>query len=155
MEFHDRSLMNTVNTVIINDKIIDLPCLTGIGIFSAFFLLLVIVADTIPPAATNVPLIGIYHLSNMALCILGMFLSSTVVKAYEMDGAKPVPDCLKWVRLTEESWYNKGLVGLSLIWQAARKRLASYQSGQSANKALKIKLFSNFHNILTFAESLN
>ena len=71
--------------------------ITGIGIFSAFFLLLVIVADTIPPASTTVPLIGIYHLSNMALCITGIFLSSLVVKAYEMDGKTPVPDYLRLV----------------------------------------------------------
>ncbi len=82
---------------------------SGIGIFGAFFLLLVIVADTIPPAATQVPLIGIYHLSNMALCIMGIFLSSAVVKACEMEGRKPVPHYLRWVSIIAHQW-NIGFV---------------------------------------------
>ncbi len=71
--------------------------LSGIGIFAAFFLLLLIVSETVPPSAESIPLVGLYHIGNMALVVLAMFLSSLVAKLQDMDEKKKLPYCLQQV----------------------------------------------------------
>ncbi len=74
--------------------------IAGVGIFGAFFLLLLIVTETVPPSALSIPLIGVYHISNMILIVVAMFLSSIVAKLYEMDGVEGchMPTVLKRVK---------------------------------------------------------
>ncbi len=69
----------------------------GIGIFAAFFLLLLIVSETIPPSAQSIPLVGLYHIGNMALVVLAMFISSLVAKLQDMDEKKKLPYSLQKV----------------------------------------------------------
>ena len=73
--------------------------IAGVGIFGAFFLLLLIVTETVPPSALSIPLIGVYHISNMILIVVAMFLSSIVAKLYELDGVEGcnMPTVLKRV----------------------------------------------------------
>ncbi len=70
---------------------------SGIGIFGAFFVLLLIVSDTVPPSAQSIPLVGLYHIGNMALVVMAMFLSSLVAKLQDMDERKKLPYCLQKV----------------------------------------------------------
>jgi len=43
--------------------VVYLHCCAGMNIFVAFFILLLLLADITPPAASSIPLIGLYSLS--------------------------------------------------------------------------------------------
>ncbi len=70
---------------------------SGIGIFAAFFLLLLIVSETVPPSAQTIPLVGLYHIGNMALIVTAVFLSSIVTKLHDTRDAKQMPHWLQRV----------------------------------------------------------
>ena len=71
--------------------------LSGVGIFGAFFLLLLIVSETVPPSAQSIPLVGLYHIGNMALIVTAIFLSSVVTNLHDTRDAKEMPDWLQRV----------------------------------------------------------
>ncbi|KAG5443677.1 Neuronal acetylcholine receptor subunit alpha-4 [Clonorchis sinensis] len=54
----------------------------GMNIFVAFFLLLLLLADSTPQASTSVPYIGYYYCLNMILITLSSFLSVIVINLY-------------------------------------------------------------------------
>nr|QQY02548.1 nicotinic acetylcholine receptor alpha subunit-4 [Cryptocotyle lingua] len=54
----------------------------GMNIFVAFFLLLLLLADSTPQASTSVPYIGYYYCLNMVLITLSSFLSVIVINLY-------------------------------------------------------------------------
>ena len=70
---------------------------TAIGIFGAFFLLLLIVSEVIPQALTSIPVFGVYLLINMTLVVLAMFLNALVSSLYNCSEQKEMPQCLNWV----------------------------------------------------------
>ena len=60
------------------------------GIFGAFFLLLLIVADAIPQALVRIPIFGLYLFSNMALVVAAMFFSTFTTNLYTWPDSKPM-----------------------------------------------------------------
>lgn len=54
----------------------------GMSIFSAFFLLLLLLADLVPQATEEVPMIGIYYCLNMIMIALSAFLCTIVIHIY-------------------------------------------------------------------------
>ncbi|CAH1795658.1 unnamed protein product [Owenia fusiformis] len=54
----------------------------GMNILMAFFLLLLTLADSTPPAAASIPLIGAYFCLNMVLITCSTFLSVIVINLY-------------------------------------------------------------------------
>ena len=70
---------------------------SAIGIFGAFFLLLLIVSDVIPQALTSIPVYGVYLLINMTLVVLAMFFNALVSSLHDRPEQKEIPQCLKWV----------------------------------------------------------
>ncbi|OAF65326.1 Acetylcholine receptor subunit beta [Intoshia linei] len=54
----------------------------GINVFLAFFVLLLLLADSIPPATEKIPLIGAYFALNMILITLSSFLSVIIINIY-------------------------------------------------------------------------
>ncbi|XP_064636777.1 neuronal acetylcholine receptor subunit alpha-10-like isoform X2 [Lineus longissimus] len=72
----------------------------GMNIFVAFFLLLLLLADVTPPAATEIPQIGAYYCLNMAMITLSTFLSVIVINLYfRGDKRNRVPAWLKRIFL--------------------------------------------------------
>jgi len=66
------------------------------NIFVAFFVLLLLLADSTPPAASSIPLIGAYFCLNMILITLSTFLSVIVINLYfRGDKKSKVPRWLK------------------------------------------------------------
>ena len=70
---------------------------SAIGIFGAFFLLLLIVSDVIPQALTSIPVFGVYLLINMTLVVLAMFFNALVSSLHQYPEQKEMPQWLKWV----------------------------------------------------------
>ena len=66
----------------------------AVGIFEAFFILLLIVADTIPQALTSVPVFATYLIINMVMVVLAMFLGTFVTSLYGYPHNKPMPKFL-------------------------------------------------------------
>ena len=73
--------------------------LSAIGIFGAFFLLLLIVADVIPQALTTLPIFGRYLLANMVLVVLAMFFSTIATSLYGYPDNKPMSNTLERVSI--------------------------------------------------------
>nr|CAH8873406.1 unnamed protein product [Trichobilharzia regenti] len=68
----------------------------GMNIFVAFFLLLLLLADSTPQASNSVPYIGYYYCLNMILITLSSFLSVIVINLYfRGDRRNRVPLCLR------------------------------------------------------------
>lgn len=67
----------------------------GMNIFVAFFVLLLLLAESTPPAASSIPLIGVYYCLNMTLITLSTFLSVIVVNLYFRGSRAEVPACVK------------------------------------------------------------
>ncbi|CAH8669635.1 unnamed protein product [Schistosoma haematobium] len=68
----------------------------GMNIFVAFFLLLLLLADSTPQASNSVPYIGYYYCLNMILITLSSFLSVFVINLYfRGDKRNRVPQCLR------------------------------------------------------------
>ncbi|KAK4474466.1 hypothetical protein MN116_001618, partial [Schistosoma mekongi] len=68
----------------------------GMNIFVAFFLLLLLLADSTPQASNSVPYIGYYYCLNMILITLSSFLSVFVINLYfRGDRRNRVPQCLR------------------------------------------------------------
>ncbi|THD23317.1 Neuronal acetylcholine receptor subunit alpha-7 [Fasciola hepatica] len=68
----------------------------GMNIFVAFFLLLLLLADSTPQASTSVPYIGYYYCLNMILITLSSFLSVIVINLYfRGDRRNRVPHCIR------------------------------------------------------------
>ncbi|KAF5404832.1 Acetylcholine receptor subunit alpha 2 [Paragonimus heterotremus] len=68
----------------------------GMNIFVAFFLLLLLLADSTPQASNSVPYIGYYYCLNMILITLSSFLSVIVINLYfRGDRRNRVP---RWLR---------------------------------------------------------
>ncbi|KAF5400988.1 hypothetical protein PHET_05488 [Paragonimus heterotremus] len=68
----------------------------GINIFVAFFVLLLLLAESMPSSVKNFPLIGIFFCLNMAMVTLSTFLATMVVNLF-YRGADGQPPPL-WVR---------------------------------------------------------
>ncbi|KAF7260849.1 hypothetical protein EG68_04028 [Paragonimus skrjabini miyazakii] len=68
----------------------------GINIFVAFFVLLLLLAESMPSSVKNFPLIGIFFCLNMAMVTLSTFLATMVVNLF-YRGADGRPPPL-WVR---------------------------------------------------------
>ena len=77
---------------------LDISLFSAIGIFGAFFLLLLIVADVIPQALTSIPVFGRYLLANMVLVVLAMFLSTIATTLHGYPEDTYVPKCVERVR---------------------------------------------------------
>ncbi|XP_052825757.1 neuronal acetylcholine receptor subunit alpha-10 isoform X3 [Octopus bimaculoides] len=69
----------------------------GMNIFVAFFVLLLLLAESTPPAASAIPLIGAYYCLNMILITLSTFLSVIVVNLYFHGSRSRVPPIVKKV----------------------------------------------------------
>ncbi|PAA85942.1 hypothetical protein BOX15_Mlig005119g9, partial [Macrostomum lignano] len=70
--------------------------LLGMNIFVAFFLLLLLLAESTPSASTSVPYIGFYYCLNMLLITLSTFLSVIVINLYfRGDKRNRLPGWLK------------------------------------------------------------
>lgn len=69
----------------------------GMNIFVAFFVLLLLLAESTPPAASAIPLIGAYYCLNMILITLSTFLSVIVVNLYFHGSRSRVPPIIKKV----------------------------------------------------------
>lgn len=67
----------------------------GMNIFVAFFVLLLLLAESTPPAASAIPLIGAYYCLNMVLITLSTFLSVIVVNLYFHGSHSRVPPIIK------------------------------------------------------------
>lgn len=63
----------------------------GMNIFVAFFVLLLLLAESTPPSASSIPLIGAYYCLNMILITLSAFLSVIVVNLYFHGAKREVP----------------------------------------------------------------
>ena len=70
----------------------------GTGIFGAFFLLLLIVADLIPQAMTVSPKCGIYISANMRLVVFSLLLNALVTSIHNTSQDKPIWRRVKLVR---------------------------------------------------------
>ena len=78
---------------------------SAIGIFGAFFLLLLIVADVIPQALTSIPICGIYIFANMVLLIISLVFNALLTSVHEFPHERPMPTCLKNVsKVSSVSW---------------------------------------------------
>ena len=73
--------------------------ISAIGIFGAFFLLLLIVADVIPQSLTSIPVFGRYLLANMILVVLAMFFSTIATSLYRYPDSAPMLKCLERVSI--------------------------------------------------------
>ena len=70
----------------------------GMNIFTAFFLLLLLLADLVPTSTNEVPFIGIYFCLNMVMIAFSLFLCTIVVHLYfRADTFCKVPPILKMV----------------------------------------------------------
>lgn len=67
----------------------------GMNIFVAFFVLLLLLAESTPPSASSIPLIGAYYCLNMILITLSAFLSVIVVNLYFHGAKREVPVVVK------------------------------------------------------------
>nr|CAH8873044.1 unnamed protein product [Trichobilharzia regenti] len=68
----------------------------GINIFVAFFVLLLLLARSIPSAIKNFPIIGIFFCLNMVMVTLSIFMATWVVNLfYKGNEGRPVPF---WIR---------------------------------------------------------
>ncbi|XP_045212736.2 neuronal acetylcholine receptor subunit beta-3-like isoform X4 [Mercenaria mercenaria] len=67
----------------------------GMNIFVAFFVLLLLLAESTPPSASSIPLIGAYYCLNMILITLSAFLSVIVVNLYFHGAKREVPFVVK------------------------------------------------------------
>ncbi|KAL4239886.1 hypothetical protein ACF0H5_000686 [Mactra antiquata] len=67
----------------------------GMNIFVAFFVLLLLLAESTPPSASSIPLIGAYYCLNMVLITLSAFLSVIVVNLYFHGAKREVPFIVK------------------------------------------------------------
>ncbi len=65
------------------------------GTFAGFFLLMLIVSDHMPPAASSIPLIGAYLVFSMMMGGLAILCSVPVCFVYDLPEEKPVSRCLK------------------------------------------------------------
>ncbi|KAI3388224.1 hypothetical protein SNEBB_006325 [Seison nebaliae] len=68
----------------------------GMNIFVAFFLLLLLLADSTPQASSKIPMLGAYYCANMILIATSTFLCTIVVNIYlrgDKRGRAPI-----WVR---------------------------------------------------------
>ncbi|CAH8470277.1 unnamed protein product [Dicrocoelium dendriticum] len=64
----------------------------GMNIFVAFFVLLLLLAESTPSAVKNFPLIGVYFCLNMIMITLSTFLATLVIHLYfrgDRNGAVP------------------------------------------------------------------
>ncbi|CAH8664994.1 unnamed protein product [Dicrocoelium dendriticum] len=82
----------------------------GMNIFVAFFLLLLLLADSTPQASTSVPYIGYYYCLNMVLITLSSFLSVIVINLYfRGDRRNRVPWWIrKFCQVVTKSCRDKG-----------------------------------------------
>lgn len=72
----------------------------GMNIFTAFFLLLLLLADLVPTSTNEVPYIGVYFCMNMVLIALSSFLCTIVVHLYfRADTFCKMPPILKKIFL--------------------------------------------------------
>ncbi|KAF5394482.1 Neuronal acetylcholine receptor subunit alpha-3, partial [Paragonimus heterotremus] len=77
----------------------------GMNIFVAFFVLLLLLAESTPSAVRNFPLIGIYFSLNMIMITLSTFLATLVIHLYfrgDRNGA--VPAVLR--RVSDPQYYR-------------------------------------------------
>lgn len=63
----------------------------GMNIFVAFFVLLLLLAESTPPGASSIPLIGAYYCLNMILITLSTLLSVVIVNLYFHGPGTKVP----------------------------------------------------------------
>ncbi|XP_018655209.1 putative nachr subunit [Schistosoma mansoni] len=67
-------------------------CMHGMNIFVAFFVLLLLLAESTPSAVKNFPLIGVFFCLNMIMITLSTFLATMVIHLYfrgDRKGAVP------------------------------------------------------------------
>ncbi|CAH8635150.1 unnamed protein product [Heterobilharzia americana] len=68
----------------------------GMNIFVAFFVLLLLLAESTPSAVKNFPLIGVFYCLNMIMITLSTFLATMVIHLYFRGDRKgPVPILLR------------------------------------------------------------
>ncbi|KAI3385437.1 hypothetical protein SNEBB_010265 [Seison nebaliae] len=68
----------------------------GMDIFVAFFLLLILLSDSTPPASSQIPMLGAYYCANMILIAASTFFCTIIVNIYlrgDKRGRAPI-----WVR---------------------------------------------------------
>ncbi|CAG5129706.1 unnamed protein product, partial [Candidula unifasciata] len=63
----------------------------GMNIFVAFFVLLLLLADSTPPSAASIPLIGAFYCLNLVLITLSTLLSVVIVNVYFHGPGTKVP----------------------------------------------------------------
>ncbi|ESN93688.1 hypothetical protein HELRODRAFT_140970, partial [Helobdella robusta] len=72
----------------------------GMSVFVAFFVLLLLLADSTPPAACSIPLIGAYFCANMILITLSTFLAVIIIQNHVRgDRKNKVPAWLKMIAI--------------------------------------------------------
>ena len=76
-------------------KCIVIFMVAGTGIFGAFFLLLLIVADLIPQAMTAIPKCGIYITCNMLLVVFSLLFNTLVTSIHNTIEDKPMWRCVR------------------------------------------------------------
>ncbi len=58
---------------------------TGMAVFTKFFIILLIVSGVMPSSLDSIPVFGQYLLGNMFLLALAMFLSSAICKIHDTE----------------------------------------------------------------------
>ncbi|XP_061175302.1 neuronal acetylcholine receptor subunit alpha-10-like isoform X1 [Saccostrea echinata] len=69
----------------------------GMNIFVAFFVLLLLLNESTPPASASIPLIGAYYCLNMIMITLSTFLSVVIVNLYFRGSKSRVPRPIKTI----------------------------------------------------------
>ncbi|XP_052689550.1 neuronal acetylcholine receptor subunit alpha-10-like isoform X1 [Crassostrea angulata] len=69
----------------------------GMNIFVAFFVLLLLLNESTPPASASIPLIGAYYCMNMIMITLSTFLSVVIVNLYFRGWKSRVPRPIKMI----------------------------------------------------------
>ena len=80
-------------TIVLSDIVIFM--VAGTGIFGAFFLLLLIVADLIPQAMTVIPKCGIYISCNLLLVVFSLLFNTLITSIHNTGDDKPMCKCLR------------------------------------------------------------
>ena len=71
----------------------------GVTMLAGFFLLLLLVFDMTPEAASSIPLLTVYVFVNMVLVTVGMFLSVFVCFVHDLPETAPMSTCFRTVCL--------------------------------------------------------
>ena len=92
--------------------------LLGINIFVAFFLLMVLLKDSTPPTAKQIPIIGAYYCFNMVMTTISTFLCSILVDMhYRADKRNPPSRWLTFVslKLFNNKFFYDSLLDVILV----------------------------------------